>query len=139
MILTDELVWLGLYSCSHWRKCVIQRYQQDYENWSLWNGRSECTSTQHWKIDENVFEINCLRKIEGVSRKHGVRNEDTRSRTGLSLGTLWAENSRKKTRYLGDVIRTDDSRYCKLALSGYIPRQNSQRKAKEEVGGRGEV
>ena len=74
------------------------------------------------KKDEHrllVFEMSCLRRIMGVSRRDKIRNTNIRERTNCQI-TIVEKIKAKQLTYFGHVIRMSNQRYPKLAVEGRI-------------------
>ena len=69
-----------------------------------------------------VFEMSCLRRIMGVSRKDRIRNTNIRDKTKCQI-TIVDKIKAKQMSYFGHVIRMNDQRYPKLAVEGRIKDQ----------------
>jgi len=80
------------------------------ENWTL-------KTTQQNRL--KVFEMSCLRKIEGVTRRDRIRNEEIFDRLKLSQD-IYIRIRQRRLRYFGHVNRMSQGRYPKLALEGYV-------------------
>ena len=57
----------------------------------------------------NILEMKCLRRLVGVSRMDGVRNEGVRMRTGIE-SELASRADQRVFRWFGHVERMDDYR-----------------------------
>ena len=86
------------------------------------------------KEDENrllVFEMMCLRKIMGVTRRDRIRNTKIRKTLGSEL-TVLDRVSRKRLLYFGHVQRMPQSRLPKMAfecrIQGTRPRGRPQKR-----------
>ena len=66
-----------------------------------------------------VFEMACLRKIEGVTRRDRVRNEEIFNRPNIRLGRIDRIRN-KRLRYFGHLNRMKNERYPKIAYNGYV-------------------
>ena len=109
---------------------------------SIWNARDIHTKTkielykvlvlsillygaETWTLkreDENrllTFEMMCLRKIMGVSRRDRIRNTTIRKTLGADL-TVLDKISRKRLLYFGHIKRMPPSRFPKMALECLI-------------------
>jgi hypothetical protein len=97
-------------------------------------------NSETWTLKEEqisrlkVFEMACLRKLEGVTRRDRVRNEEIYNRLHLSRNIVDSIRLRRM-RYVGHVARMGNSRYPKIALEGYL---HGQRKAQKEMDGYGQ-
>jgi hypothetical protein len=91
------------------------------ETWTL-------KEEQIWRL--KVFEMACLRKMEGVTRGDRVRNEEIYNRLHLSRNIVDRIQLRR-LRYFGHVSRTGNSRYPKIALEGYAHGQRRRGRPKK--------
>src|SRR6218665_1153638 len=66
-----------------------------------------------------VFEIACLRKIEGVMRRDRIRNEEIFNRLNIRIGIIDRIRN-KRLRYFGHLNRMKNKRYTKIAYNGYV-------------------
>jgi len=66
-----------------------------------------------------VFEMSCLRRIAGVTRRDRIRNKEVCDRVGL-LQDIANRIQQQRMQYFGHVQRMDHTRYPKLALHGYV-------------------
>ena len=99
-------------------------------------------SAETWtlkKSDEQrlrVFEMACLRKILGVTRRDRIRNTNIRERLRYHK-ELTATIMTKKLKYFGHVKRMSNSRYPKILLEGHIegnrPRGRPEKKWLEDI------
>ena len=72
-----------------------------------------------------VFEMACLRRIMGVSRRDKIRNATIRDT--LDVQTTLVDRIRaKQLSYFGHVKRMPPSRYPKITLEGRIPGKRPQ-------------
>ena len=67
----------------------------------------------------NVFEMNCLRGMTGVSRLDTVRNEVVRTRTGVRR-ELAARVDMNVLRWFGHVERMDNERLLKKVMNAKV-------------------
>src|ERR1700733_12061451 len=65
------------------------------------------------------FEMVCLRKIEGVTRRDRIRNEVIYDRLNIRQAIIYKIQSRR-LRYFGHISRMGNDRYPKIALNGYV-------------------
>ena len=87
----------------------------------LYNTETWClTATQAKRL--KVFEMACLRKIEGVTRIDRIRNEDIYRRVGIKQDIL-SRIQQCRLCYFGHISRMQDNRYPKIALHGRIQGQ----------------
>src|SRR6218665_317598 len=66
-----------------------------------------------------VFQMACLRKIEGVTRRDRIRNEEIFNRLDIRLGIIDRIRN-KRLRYIGHLNRMKNERYPKIAYNGYV-------------------
>ena len=66
-----------------------------------------------------VFEMVCIRKINGVSRLDRIRNTIIRETLGLKYDII-ERISHKRLRYYGYVMRMDPQRLPYITLSGIL-------------------
>ena len=66
-----------------------------------------------------VFEMACLRKIEGVTRWDRIRNTEIYSRLNLDHDIVERIRSRR-LRYFGHLNRMKKDRYPAIAYNGYV-------------------
>ena len=84
---------------------------------------SECWTLK--KKDEHrllVFEMSCLRRILGVSRRDKLRNTSIRESTNCQISIV-EKIKAKQLFYFGHIIRMSNERYPKLAVEGRIEGQ----------------
>jgi predicted DNA binding CopG/RHH family protein len=67
----------------------------------------------------NTFEMSCLRKILGVSRRDRLRNDFIRNSLGLNY-TILDKIHQKRLTYFGHITRMDTTRYPKITLEGHV-------------------
>ena len=67
----------------------------------------------------NTFEMSCLRRIMGVSRRDRLRNYHIRATLGINTSIHDRIHIRRLT-YYGHVTRMDNTRFPKIALEGVI-------------------
>lgn len=77
-----------------------------------------------------MFEMACLRKIEGVTRRDRIRNEEIRSRLG-SRPDIITRIQQRRLRYFGHVCRMGRDRYPKIAMNGYVHGQRARGRPKK--------
>ena len=94
---------------------------QNSETWTL-------KTTQQNRL--KVFEMSCLRKIKGVTRRDHIRNEDIFDRPKLSQD-IQSRIQQRRLRYFGHVSRMGQDRYPKLALEGYVHGQRGRGRPKK--------
>ena len=66
-----------------------------------------------------IFEMACLRRIAGVSRRKHQRNFDIRRRLGVNVNVL-RRIQKRRMQYFGHISRMDRSQYPQIALFGRI-------------------
>jgi len=66
-----------------------------------------------------VFEMACLRKIEGITRRDRIRNEEIFNRLDIRLGIIDIMRN-KHLQYFGHLNRMKNERYPKIAYNGYV-------------------
>ena len=66
-----------------------------------------------------VFEMTCLRKIEGVTRRNKIRNEEIPERLGCCQ-EIDRRIMKRRLKYFGHVDRMSAERYPKIAFYGYV-------------------
>ena len=69
-----------------------------------------------------VFEMSCLRRILGVSRRDKLRNSSIRETTKCQTSIV-DKIKAKQLSYFGHAIRMPNHRYPKITLEGRIPGQ----------------
>jgi len=74
-----------------------------------------------------VFEMSCLRRIAGVTRKDRIRNKEVCDRVGL-LQDVANRLQQRRVQYFGHVQRMDHTRYPKLALHVHGTRRQGRPK-----------
>ena len=67
----------------------------------------------------NTFEMSCLRRILGVSRRERLRNDHIRATLGINSSIHDRIHIRRLT-YYGHVTRMDNTRFPQIALEGDI-------------------
>ena len=82
-------------------------------------------SAETWTLRERqkqrlrVFDMACLRKIEGVMRRDRIRNGEIFSRLNIRCSIIDRIQNRQ-LRYFGHLNRMKDGRYPKIAYNGYV-------------------
>ena len=71
-----------------------------------------------------------LRKIEGVTRRDRVRNQDIYTRLQYQRNVVQRIQQRR-LRYFGHVVRMDPTRYPKVAMEGYVHGQRGRGRPKK--------
>jgi Reverse transcriptase (RNA-dependent DNA polymerase) len=66
-----------------------------------------------------VFEMNCLRKIQGITRRDRKRNDDIRRELGLEIDIV-QRIQKKRLGYFGHVVRMNSERLPNVALFGHV-------------------
>src|SRR6218665_1934785 len=80
-----------------------------------------------------VFQMACLRKIEGVTRRDRIRNEDIFNRLNIRIGIIDRIRN-KRLRYFGHLNRMKNERYPKIAyIQRICTRNQKERKTKEKM------
>ena len=80
-------------------------------------------NSETWTLKEKdksklrVFEMTCLQKIEGVTRKDRIRNEEIRGRLHVQQDIV-GDITKRRLRYFGHISRMDNGRYPKIAFNG---------------------
>jgi len=93
-------------------------------------------NSETWTLKEEqirrlkVFEMSCLRKLEGVTRRDRIRNEEIYNRLHLSLNIV-DRIQQRRLRYFGHVSRMGRSRYPKIAMEGYVHGQRRRGRPKK--------
>ena len=110
-----------------YRVLILSRVTYDAETWTL------------KKADEQrlrVFEMACLRKIWGVTRKDRLRNTKIRDLLHYHID-LPTSIMTKKLKYFGHVKRMSNERYPKILLEGNIkgnrPRGRPEKRWLEDI------
>ncbi len=87
-------------------------------------------NSETWALKEEtkrrllVFEMTCLRRITGISRKDKIRNTTIRKRAGVEEDIV-QKITRNRLRYFGHVVRMPSSRFPNMALYGQVHGQRS--------------
>ena len=93
-------------------------------------------NSETWTLKERdksrlrVFEMTCLRKIEGVTRRDRIRNEEIRGRLHVQQDIV-GDIAKRRLRYFGHISRMDDGRYPKIAFNGYVYGQRRRGRPKK--------
>ena len=93
-------------------------------------------NSETWTLKENqkdrlrVLEMTFLRKIEGVTRRDRVRNQDIYTRLQYQRNVVQRIQQRR-LRYFGHVVRMDPTRYPKVAMEGYVHGQRGRGRPKK--------
>ena len=93
-------------------------------------------NSETWTIKETqkqrlrVFEMACLRKIEGVTRREKIRNEEIRERVGCCQ-EIDRRIRKRRLKYFGHVNRMPPERYPRIALYGYVHGKRNQGRPKK--------
>jgi hypothetical protein len=88
-------------------------------------------NSETWALKEEtkqrllVFEMACLRRITGISRRERIRNTVIRGKAGVKENIL-QKIARSRMRYLGHVIRMPNSRFPNMAFYGQVHGQRSR-------------
>src|SRR6218665_3200294 len=67
----------------------------------------------------SVFKMACLRRIEGVTRRDKIRNEEIYNRLNIRYSIIDTIQN-KRLCYFGHLTRMQDERYRIIACSGYV-------------------
>jgi hypothetical protein len=73
-----------------------------------------------------IFEMGCLRRIKGVTRRDPIRNVDIRKELKLKID-LVQRIQRKRLRYFGYVNRMTPDRLPHIALFGHVHGEKLER------------
>ena len=76
-----------------------------------------------------VFEMACLRTIEGVTKWDKIRNTEIWSRLGCTHDIIHRIQQRR-LRYFGHISTMANYRYPKIAMEGYVHGQRSKGRPK---------
>ena len=82
-------------------------------------------NSETWALKEEskrrllVFEMGCLRRIVGVSRRDRMRNTDIRRKAGVE-DDIVLKITRRRMRYFGHVVRMPPSRFPNMAFYGQV-------------------
>ena len=93
-----------------YEKVVLPTVMYGSESWGM-------KVTERQKL--NVFEMECLRSMTGVSRLDRVRNEVVRARTGVRR-ELAARVDMNVLRWFGHVERMDNERLLKKVMNAKV-------------------
>jgi len=105
---------------------VLSVLMYNSETWTL-------KQTQENRLQIPVFEMSCLRRIAGVTRRDRIRNKEVCDRVG-QLGLLQDVANhiqQRRMQYFCHVQKMDRNRYPKLALHGYVHVTRRQRRPKK--------
>jgi len=72
-----------------------------------------------------VFEMACLRRIVGVTRRDRIRNVEICNRLG-SRPDVISRIQQRRLRYFGHICRMEYGRYPLIAMNGYVYRQRGK-------------
>jgi len=92
-------------------------------------------NTETWTLKESskrrlrVFEMACLRTIEGITKWDKIRNTEIRSMLGCTHDIIHRIQQRR-LRYFGHISRMANYRYPKIAMEGYVDGQRSKGRPK---------
>ena len=100
---------------------VLSALLYNSETWTL-------KVTQQRRL--KVFEMACLRKIEGVTRRDRIRNEEICNRLELRQNIL-SRIQQRRLRYFGHINRMTNNRYPKMALNGHVHGQRGRGRPKK--------
>jgi len=93
-------------------------------------------NSETWTMKEStknyvrVFEMGCLRKILGVSRRDHIRNSDIRSTLNIQMDVV-QKIQRRRLKYFGHVVRMEGNRFPNVALYGQIQGQRERGRPKK--------
>ena len=93
-------------------------------------------NSETWTMKEStknyvrVFEMGCLRKILGISRRDHIRNSDIRSTLNIQLDVV-QKIQRRRLKYLGHVTRMEGNRFPNVALYGQVQGQRERGRPKK--------
>jgi len=82
-------------------------------------------NSETWTLKEEankklrVFEMNCLRKIKGVTRRDRIRNIDIKAELSIDIDII-QRIQRKRLKYFEHVVRMKSDRYPNIALFGNV-------------------
>jgi len=82
-------------------------------------------NSETWALKETakqklrVFEMNCLRRIKGVTRRNRIRNADIRMELNISMDVV-QRIQRRRLRYFGHITRMKADRLPNIALFGRV-------------------
>ena len=92
-------------------------------------------NTETWTLKEeikrrlSVFEMTCLRRIEGVTRKDRIRNEQIKERVKCTQDVV-SKIQQRRLRYIGHICVVNDERYPQDRRRAWAKKQ---RKTKEKM------
>jgi len=89
---------------------VLSALLYNSETWTL-------KETQKQRL--RVFEMACLRRIEGVTRRDRIRNTEIYNRLNIRCDIV-SRIQNRRLRYFGHMNRMGSDRYPKIALNGYV-------------------
>ena len=93
-------------------------------------------NSETWTLKEKdesrlrVFKMICLRKIEGVSKRDRIRNEEIPGRLHVQQDIV-GDITKRRLRYFGHISRMDNGRYPKIVLNGYVHGQRKRGRPKK--------
>ena len=111
------------------RATKVQMYETLVQSVLLYNAET-WTLREEQKRRLRVFEMTCLRKIEGVTRKDRIRNTVIYDRLNIKQDIVDKVRNRRM-RYFGHVSRMGNERYPKIALNGYVHGKRSRGRPKK--------
>ena len=82
-------------------------------------------NSETWALKEStkkklrVFEMSCLRKIKGVTRRNRVRNTEIRRELKVETDVVQIIQ-RRRLRYFGHITRMSGERLPAIAFSGNV-------------------
>jgi len=98
---------VSLYECIRMYDC-IRMYEVLALSTLLYNADT-WTMKEKQKQRLRVFEMACLRKIEGVTRRDRIRNEEIFNRLNIRIGIIDSIRN-KRLRYFGHLNRMKNER-----------------------------
>jgi sorting nexin-29 len=100
------------------RKTKVKVYESLVCSVLLYNSET-WTLKEATKKKLQVFEMGCLRKIKGVTRRDKIRNADIRKELGITTDIVQKIQARR-LRYYGHVVRMKAERLPNIALFGRV-------------------
>src|SRR6218665_3118087 len=97
----------------------------------LYNAETR-TMKERQKQRLRVFKIACLRKIEGVTRRDRIRNEEIFHRLNIRIGIIDRIRN-KRLRYFGHLNRMKNERYPQNSIQRICTWNQKEGKAKETM------
>lgn len=93
-------------------------------------------NAETWTLKETtkqrlrVFEMSCLRRIGGVTRRDRIRNTTIKERLGVRQDVI-QRVAKERLRYFGHVMRMDQHRLPNIALHGRVHGQRNRGRPKK--------